>query len=382
MHLAFLTPEYPHPRILNSAGIGTSIFNLAQELLKQKHQVTVFVYSQNEDTQFNDNGVNIVKIAYKKYRILGWYLYRKHIEGKINFFINKNNIDLLEAPDWTGITAFMKLNCPIVIRIHGSDNYFCHLEGRKQKWKNKWFEKIALKKANSIIAVSEFAGKLTSKLFNIRKDISTIPNALNLDEFYPINIKPKNKDIILYFGTIIRKKGVFELPNIFRLIKENNNNVELVLIGNDSPDLILNSNSTWHLLKQKFEPELLKSVKYHNKVSYSKLTDYINKSSICIFPSYAESFGMVTIEAMAMGKPVIVSDFGWSREIIEHGKDGFLIEHGNYLEFSKHALYLLNNKIYAESIGENARLKVMDCFDMKKIVEQNILYYTSIISIK
>jgi len=59
------------------------------------------------------------------------------------------------VPDWTGISAFMNLKCPIVIKCHGSDTYFCALEKRKQKFKNYFLEKKALKSADYILSVSK-----------------------------------------------------------------------------------------------------------------------------------------------------------------------------------------------------------------------------------
>jgi len=141
MHIAFLTSEYPHKSISYSAGIGSSIKNLSVELIKKEHKVTVFIYGADSDGVFEDKGVEIHKIAYKKYKIFSWYFYRKQIQNYINHIIQNDSIDLIEAPDWTGITAFMKLKVPIVIRLHGSDTYFCHLENRKQKFKNFIFEK-------------------------------------------------------------------------------------------------------------------------------------------------------------------------------------------------------------------------------------------------
>ena len=138
MHIAFLTPEYPHPKVQHAAGIGTSIKNLVTALRKQNIRVSVFVYGQKEDLILEENGIKIHIISQKKYP-LGWLHYRKHLEYYLNNFIAADAIDLVEAPDWTGITAFMKLNAPLVIRFHGSDAYFCHLEKRKQKLKNFFF---------------------------------------------------------------------------------------------------------------------------------------------------------------------------------------------------------------------------------------------------
>src|SRR5688572_8682097 len=139
MKIAFLTPEYPHPKTGNSGGIGTSIMNLAIGLLAQGVSVRVLVYGQKEDAFFDDNGVLIQQIKNVKVKGLSWFFTRKKIEGIINKLYSDKEINVVEAPDWTGITSFIEpKKCPIVIRLHGSDTYFCHLDNRPVKWINKF----------------------------------------------------------------------------------------------------------------------------------------------------------------------------------------------------------------------------------------------------
>ena len=80
MKIAFLTPEYPHPKTGSSGGIGTSIKNLAIGLLAQGVSVRIMVYGQKEDTVFEDNGVIIqqIKKFYGTFKIrpLGRYYWK------------------------------------------------------------------------------------------------------------------------------------------------------------------------------------------------------------------------------------------------------------------------------------------------------------------
>ena len=127
MQIAFLTPEYPHPKTGSSGGIGTSIKNLAIGLLSEGCSVRVLVYGQKEDAFFDDNGIFIQQIQNVKFKGLSWYLTRKKIQKIINQLYYEKGIDIVEAPDWTGITSFIQPEkCPIVIRLNGSDTYFCH----------------------------------------------------------------------------------------------------------------------------------------------------------------------------------------------------------------------------------------------------------------
>ena len=186
MHLAFLTPEFPHAETSRSAGIGNSIKSLTTGLLRKGIKVSVFVYGQNHDAVHTEGDFKLHIISRPKFRFLGWYLHRKFIQNYLNKYIDTDKIDALEAPDWTGITAFMKLRCPLVLRIHGSDTYFCYLENRPQKKKNFWFEKLAIRNADYIIAVSNFSAEVTKKLFQLKKEIIVIPNGVDtlLDSGY------------------------------------------------------------------------------------------------------------------------------------------------------------------------------------------------------
>ena len=221
MHIAFLTPEYPHPKIKNSGGLGTSIKNLVVALVRQNVKVTVFVYGQPNQEVFEENGITFHFIPNQNIRFAKWYFHRKYIQNYINKIVVAEKIDLLEAPDWTGITAFMKFQIPLVIRFHGSDTYFCHLEKRKQKLKNYWFEKLALQNAVAFIAPTKFAGQLSAKLFKINtQKVVTIHYGLELNQFKNDSPEKFENGLLLYIGTIIRKKGVLELPAIFLKVRK------------------------------------------------------------------------------------------------------------------------------------------------------------------
>jgi glycosyltransferase involved in cell wall biosynthesis len=98
--------------------------------------------------------------------------------------------------------------------------------------------------------------------------------------------------LILYIGTIIRKKGVFELAEIFNLVRQKHPEARLVLIGGDSYDIATQSKSTWQLLQQEFEEDDLKKVSYLGKTRYQEVQEYLKKAQLCVFPTFAETLGM------------------------------------------------------------------------------------------
>jgi len=381
MKIAFLTPEYPHTKIIHAAGIGTSIKNLTSALVQEGVSVTVFVYGQKTQEIIVENGINIHLIKNKKYKCFGWFLHRKHIEKYCKSVIKEEKIQLLEAADWTGITAFMKFNIPLLIRFHGSDTYFCHLEQRKQKMKNFWFEKLAVLKAGAFIAPTSFAGELSRKLFKIKnKTIQTIHYGLDLAQFENNTPGLFEKGLIVYVGTIIRKKGVLELAVIFNKLRQKYPDAGLLLIGSDAPDIQTNSESTWELMKSLFSKGDLKNVNYLGRIPYSEIQNHIKKANVCIFPTFAETLGMVTIESMAMQKAVVNSNIGWSQELILDEESGFLVHPSNHDLYAQRIKQILGDNILAQKIGRAARQRVEDKFDINKLVLENIDFYQSIIT--
>jgi len=211
MKIAFLTPEYPHPKTGTAGGIGSSILNLSKALSDLGHDISILVYGQDQDDSFMEAGIHFYKIKNIKLKGLSLIRTQKKVELMINTLVDSGKIDIVEAPDWTGFTAFINLKCPLVIRENGCDTYFCYLDNRKVKFKNKFLEKRALKKADGLISVSDFTGVLTNQLLGLNKKFTVIPNSIDTSLFLPKPVE-SNKLSILYFGTLIRKKGLLELP--------------------------------------------------------------------------------------------------------------------------------------------------------------------------
>ena len=379
MHIAYITSEYPSPRVSQAAGIGTSIKNLAVALVAKGHQVTVVVYNQNETSCYMEAGVSIHLIAKKQYAYFTWFHYRKQINQYVNALVTAQKIDIVEAPDWTGITAFMRFKVPLVIRLHGSDGYFCKLENRRQKFKNFVFEKYALIGATAYIAPTSYAGMVTAKLFGLKPaKIKTIHYGLELSKFTNAHPTQYSKYRLLYIGTIIRKKGVFELAAIFNDVVAKQPEATLTLIGRDSPDIKTGAASTYELITSLFTPEALKRVSYLGSIPYSQVKDEIKAAHVCAFPSFAETLGMVTIESMALQKPVVNTNIGWAQELIKDGRDGFLVHPTDVSLYAERIITLFQDAALCEKIGKQARAQVEALFDIEKNADINIAYYKSL----
>jgi len=378
MHLGFLTPEYPHPKTNSAAGIGTSIKNMVTALLEKGVKVSVFIYGQSTDEIFTEGGIKFHLIKQRNYKFLGWYLHRKFLEKYLNKAILRDKIDALEAPDWTGITAFMKLKCPLVIRMNGSDTYFCHLENRPQKKKNFWFEKKALAGADHLLSVSEFTAGKTTAIFGLKKKIEVIPNSVDVGVFSP-SLIPIEPNTILYFGSIIRKKGVLELAEIFNLIIEKKPEARLLFAGKDVKDH-LSGNSTKQMILEQLSPAAIKNTEWLGVLPYEKVLAQIATANVVVLPSFAEALPMTWLEAMAMEKALVTSDIGWTKEVMIDGVTGFTVDPKDHQKYAGKILQLLDDHLLAGKMGKAAREQVVARFSTGVVVERNIGYFEKVVS--
>ncbi len=378
MKVAFLTPEYPHAKTGGSGGIGSSIANLGNGLSRMGHEVSVLVFGQAEDEVFTDGGITFYRIRNIKFKGLSWWLTRKKIQQLINRLHGEGKIDVVEAPDWGGITSYIKTKCPLVIRLHGSDTYFCHLDKRPVKPINFHHEKRALQNADALLSVSDYTAQKTRELFKLARDFTIIPNAVDTGIFKPSGTPKPNE--ILYFGTLIRKKGLLELPLIFNEVIKQVPDARLTLLGKDSSDVITGSPSTWKLMQPLFSSEALQRVHYAGPVPYDQMKEKIAMASVCVFPTFAEALPVSWIEAMAMEKAVVASNIGWAPEVITHGHDGFLASPTSHMEFASHIVSVLRDSTLRDSVRHNARKTILAQFDTLVVVARNVEFYQKLIS--
>lgn len=377
MHIGFIVSNFPTDGFKNAGGIETSVKNLASKFIEKGIKVSVFVYGQKNDTYLFQNEISIYFIKNVKFKGISWLLTRKKIQKKIHQVHKQHKIDFIEAPDWGGITAFMNLKPKIIIRLHGSDSYFCKLENRKVKKFNFFIEKKALKNADYILSVSNFTAIETKKIFAINTVIKVIHNGIDITLFENKR-KLHKSNTILYFGTLLRKKGVLELATIFNLTVEKKSDTKLILLGNDIVD-VETGKSTLVLFKERLSTAAIKNFVHKEAVPYHKVKDEIANASIVVFPSFAEAFPMSWLEAMAMKKAVVSSNIGWSKEIMINNHTGFTVSPKNHQLFSDKIVQLLNNKEQKDIFGENARKRIEENFSSERIADKNIEYYNSLL---
>ena len=380
MKIAFLTPEYPHLKTGSSGGLGTSIKNLAVGLVAAGCTVRVLVYGQKEDSIFDDTGICVQQIKNVKLKGLSWYLTRKKLQQIIDTLYQKKEIDLVEASDWTGITSFIRpKKCPIVIKLNGSDAYFCHLDHRPVKWINKFHEKRALNIADALLSVSQFTADITNAVFHFDKKFFIIPNCIDTNVFSNDVYSTISDNTLLYFGSLIRKKGLLELPLIFNEVIRKSPNTKLILVGKDVRDIESGNVSTWQMMQGLFSPAAFLNVTYLGAVPYDEIKNQISRATVCVFPTFAEALPVSWIEAMALEKPIVASNIGWAPEVIDDGFNGFLVHPKDHLHYAAKIIHLIQDGDLQKEFGLAAKKKVSEKFSIQIVAQQSLVFYQSLI---
>ena len=158
--------------------------------------------------------------------------------------------------------------------------------------------------------------------------IEVIPCGINLERFQPIDKQKARRElglnndrIALFVGRLDPLKGVDKLLRAMSLL-DSTRKARLMLIGGDK-----NSQREMEQLQALAqELEIQDSISFLGLIKHEELPYYYSAADVCVIPSHYESFGLVALEALACGTPVIASDVGSLAEIIVPGKTGYIVE--------------------------------------------------------
>jgi len=223
-----------------------------------------------------------------------------------------------------------------------------------------------------------FASKIIANSKATKKDLI---EKYKIDEgkvivFYNLLEKPittqninQNSDLkmIVCPGRLDYSKGQDVLLKAIKEMKRVN--VEYVFIGD--------GNQREELMKLAKELHIEKSCLFLGRLPHSSVIANMVRAYCVIVPSRDEAFGYVNIEAMSVGVPVIASDVGGIPEIIRDGIDGFLVPPSDPKILAEKISYLLDNPSLRDEMGENARQRFLDKFELNKNIEKMADWFDS-----
>lgn len=302
---------------------------------------------------------------------------------------NKKEYSLVHSHYWYSGSVALKLKdaleIPMVHNYHslGKVKYDV-LKEKKPPYADMRLleEEMILRRANGIIASSPYEVKNILDLYEVHgENIELIRAGVDENLFRPINLKKAQKvtginfdNIILFVGRITKAKGLSILIKALSKVKEEfKKPIKLVVIGGDVSGVM-------HSLEEEKEKKRLKTlidrygleddILFLGAVEREKLPFYYSLADVCVVPSLYETFGLVAVEAMSCGVPVIASKVGGLKFTIKEGFSGLHFVPGRSDSLSKALLKLL---CYPEKLKEmriNARKRTSEEFSLERTIRQ------------
>ncbi len=277
------------------------------------------------------------------------------------------------------ISSIIKTKKPHIISVHGVEVILA---------KKMWFMRAPLvktfQKADLIIANSHFTTQKILSLGKIDTPVKIIPSGVDTTIFKPGSMETARKHLhldnqptILFVGRLIERKGVHVLIRAIKAVKEQIKDVKLLIVGG-GPEKN-------RLLGLCDKLDLKENIHFCGRVPSEHLPDYYKACDIFVNPSImdkagdTEGLGVSILEAMASGKPVIVSKVGGITTILGY-KGSIGVPYGDTDKLSKRVIELLEDPSQRKNISQQAIETIQQHFSWPRLAEKFENAYKSILN--
>lgn len=353
-------------------GMNVYILQVAKKLGELGIKVDVYTRRHDpNDPQIVDLGnsknarvIHIDAGPYKKTkdRLYGYIPeFIRHLEE----FRQSNNIyyDLLHSHYWLSGLAGQQLSelwkIPHITMFHTLAKKKLEARaGERESQLRLDGEASIMSSVDAIVVSTDQEKKDLYRLYKISpRKVWIIPAGVDLDRFQPLNKSQARESlglteqhILLYVGRIDPLKGLDTLIHAMTMIRDLNNSRLIIVGGELNVDPELN-----RLIELTTQVGLQDKITFTGALEQKRLPEYYSATDVFILPSYYESYGLVTLEAMACGVPIVAARVGGPRTLIKEGVTGYLIPWRCPEPYAERIDILLANSSLRESMGATAR---------------------------
>ncbi len=361
-------------------GSGVVATELGIALSEKGHEVHFISYDQPFRLDLFSDKIYYHEVSVPDYPLFEYAPYELNLTSKLVDVALHEKLNILHvhyaiphasaAVNAKQILATYGINIPIVTTLHGTD---ITLLGKDKSFKP--VIEYAINMSDAVTAVSEDLKKETLKYFNIKNEIKTISNFIDMSLYQQKeDVKLRNQFakkaefILTHISNFRKVKRVEDVINIFNKVSEEIP-AKLLMIG-DGPERL----KAEQLCRQL---GITKKVKFLGKLKV--IEKVLSISDVFILPSETESFGLVALEAMASKTVVISTNSGGLPEVNIDGETGYLSDVGDVNKMAKDAISLLNNIETLNRFKNNA-LAHAKAFDYPNILPQYEAVYQNLVS--
>lgn len=366
-------------------GSGTMALELAKKLAINGHNVDIVSYPNTYLTEEEKNlGINHYPVEEIGYECFKAEPFHATLASQISNICLEKRIDIIHThyAITHGEAALLAKEIvessgkspKVIITCHGSD---IHTNGYHDQLSP--VIKNTLEKADGITFVSKALLNEAKKLFQINSG-KVVYNFIDEKRFYPVKEEEKREIrrklnipedyFVVYHASNFRKvKNIRTLIESAKKISEEREKILFLLLGEGGEKEVLEE-----LVKE----EGIDNVRFVGK--RHDVVPYIQSSDIAILPSLRESFGLILLEAMACGLPVLGSNVGGIPELIEDGKNGYLFNPLDINQIVNQILTLSKNKELRIGMGKLSRKIVDEKFNSDKWYKEYEKLYKEVLA--
>ncbi len=255
----------------------------------------------------------------------------------------------------------------IVTTLHGTD---ITLVGSDPSFFR--ITKYAMENSCAVTAVSNWLREETQREFQLKKPIHTIYNFIDPAKFSndtsnKCQLTEDDEKIIMHISNFRPVKRVTDVVRVFKKVLEKVN-ARLIMVG-EGPE---------RLAAQGVAKQLGISDRIKYLGNYEQIENILPCADLVFQPSEHESFGLVPLEAMACGVPVLATASGGIMEVVVHEETGFLCEVGDIESMAACAIRVLTDEALAKSMGDKGHERALNVFNRDKIVQQYETLYEQV----
>ncbi len=383
MKILMLSWEYP-PRVVG--GIARVVHDLSHRLYQDGHEVTVVTYRDGDVPYFeNDKGVNVHRVdnfMIHPNNFIDWVMQLNfNMIAKVSELIAKGEkFDVIHAHDWltayAGKTLKSAYHLSLISTIHATEagrNSGINDETQKYINDTEW---MLTYESSEVIVNSNYMKNELQRLFGLPYEkINVVPNGVNINLFQDVErdydfrrrYAMDNEKIILFMGRLVYEKGIQNLIAAMPKILANYHDSKLVICGKGG---MINE-----LRNQANRLGLGNKVYFAGYMNAKNVQKMYKCADVSVFPSTYEPFGIVALEAMLSGTPIVVSDIGGLNEIVDHGINGMKSYAGNANSLADSILTLLFDQKLCNTVVKNAQSKVKKDYNWQKIAQDTHFTY-------
>jgi len=248
--------------------------------------------------------------------------------------------------------------------------------------KKDYFHKLLYKRVNRLFAISNVIKKNLIETCPVDPDrISILPNGVDVIQFNPETADKEkirrefnigtNEIVLGMLARFTPGKGHEEFLQAAKELNKDYNNLRYLIVGESSRG----EESYTEYIKELAEEYNLKNVIFTG--FRSDTADVLTAMDIFVFPSHSEAFGIALIEAMAMKKPSVCTNSDGVLDIAVDNVTSLLFQKRNHTNLKEKLVKLINSNELRIKFGENARQRVIDCFNIEKLTEIIIDFYNN-----